>query len=56
MECRGDSRVYTRADFTLPKCTRSLSRDSPGVPRANLFKINAHPKDKLNNEIEVLNS
>jgi hypothetical protein len=54
--CRGNSRVYTRENFTLPECTSDLSRDSPCVPRADLFKVDAHPKNKLNNKIEVLNN
>jgi hypothetical protein len=56
VDSRGESRVYTWEDFTLPKCTHGLSRDNPCVPRADLFKIDAHTKNKLNNEIEVLTS
>jgi hypothetical protein len=54
--CRGDSRMYMWADFTLPECTRGLSRDNPRVPRADLFRVDAHPKNKLKTKIEVLNS
>jgi hypothetical protein len=54
--CRGDSRVYMRENFTLPECTCGLSRDIPHVPRANLFKVDAHLKNKLKNAIKVLNS
>jgi hypothetical protein len=54
--CRGDSRVYTRAGFTLHACTRGLSLDNPRVPRADLFEVDAHPKNKLNAKMEVLNS
>jgi hypothetical protein len=46
--CRGDSRVYTRACFTLHACTRGLSLDNLRVPRADLFKVDAHPKNNLN--------
>jgi hypothetical protein len=46
--------VYTGACFTLHACTRGLSLDSPRVPRADLFEVNAHPKNNLNNEKEVL--
>jgi hypothetical protein len=48
--------VYTWADFTLPECTCGISRDNPRVPRADHFKVDADPKNKLKNEIEVLNS
>jgi hypothetical protein len=54
--CRGDSRVYTRADFTLPECTHGPSRDSPHVPRADFFKVDTHPKNELKDKIEELNS
>jgi hypothetical protein len=40
----------------MPKCTHSLSRDSPRVPRAKFFKVDAHPKNKLKDKIEELNS
>jgi hypothetical protein len=54
--CRGDSHVYTHAGFALHACTRGLSLDSPRVPRADLFEVDAHPKNKLNAKMEVLNS
>jgi hypothetical protein len=51
-----DSLVYTQAGFTLPECTRGLSRDSPCGPRADLLKVDSHPKNKLKRKIEELNS
>jgi hypothetical protein len=47
--------MYTRAAFTMPKCTRGLSKDNPRVPRADLFKVDTHPKNELNDKIEELN-
>jgi hypothetical protein len=49
--CNGDSHVYTHAEFTLPKCTRGLSRDSPHGPRADLLKVEA----PLKNETQCTN-
>jgi hypothetical protein len=44
--CNGDSCVYTRAEFTQPECTCSLSRDNPHGPRADLLKVNAPLKNE----------
>jgi hypothetical protein len=54
--CLGDSRVYTRESFTLPECTRGLSRDSLHGPRANLLKVDAHPKNEIKSKKKELNS
>jgi hypothetical protein len=48
--------VYTRAGFALHACTHGLSLDTQRVPRADLFEVDAHPKNKLNAKMEVLNS
>jgi hypothetical protein len=56
MCCLGDSHVYTWAVFTLPECTRGLSRDSPHGPRTNLLKIDAHPKNEMKRKNKELNS
>jgi hypothetical protein len=54
--CLGDSRVYMRAGFALPECTRGLSKDSPHGPRADLLKVDAHPKHEIKNQNKELNS
>jgi hypothetical protein len=46
--CRGDSCMYTCAGFSLHACTHRLSLDNPRVPRADLFEVDAHPKNNLN--------
>jgi hypothetical protein len=48
--------VYTRAGFSLHACTCGLSMDNPRVPRDDLFEVDAHPKNQLNDKREVLNS
>jgi hypothetical protein len=48
--------VYTRAGFSLHACTCRLSLDNSRVPRADLFEVDAHPKNQLNAKREVLNS
>jgi hypothetical protein len=48
--------MYMRATFTLPKCTRGLFRDRPGVPRDDLLEVDAHLKNESQCKIEELNS
>jgi hypothetical protein len=52
----GDIHMYTWAEFTLPEFTHGLSKDSSRGPRANLLKVDTHPKNKLKRKIEELNS
>jgi hypothetical protein len=40
-----DNCVYTRVEFTLPKCTCGLSSDSPRGPRADLLKVDSPQKN-----------
>jgi hypothetical protein len=54
--CLSESRVYTRAGFTLPECTCGLSKDSPRGPRADLLKVNTHPKNEMQRKNKELNS
>jgi hypothetical protein len=44
--CNGDSCMYMWAEFTLPECTRGLSRDSPHGPGADLLKVDAPLKNE----------
>jgi hypothetical protein len=46
--------MYMQAGFTLPECTRILSRDNPHGPRADLLKVNAHPKNEIKCKIKEL--
>jgi hypothetical protein len=48
--------VYMRAGFTLTECTCDLSKDSLRGPRADLLKVNAHPKNEIKRKIKELNS
>jgi hypothetical protein len=45
-----------RAGFTLPECTHGLSKDSLHGPRADLLKVDAHPKHEIKNQNKELNS
>jgi hypothetical protein len=48
--------VYMHVGFSLHACACGLSLDSWGVPKADLFEVDAHPKNKLNAKMEVLYS
>jgi hypothetical protein len=54
--CLGDSCVYMQEVFTLPECTSGMSRDNPRGPRADLLKVDAHPKNEMKRKNKELNS
>jgi predicted metal-dependent phosphoesterase TrpH len=53
---RGDSRGYPHAALALRTGTRGLSLGSPRFPRADLFEVDAHPKNQIKERNEVWNN